>query len=77
MLVYAVCTFDRVECEDVVSAFLRDHPQFRLEPASAAGGQVPWARLMLAEGPLAGAIRTWPQRDDADGFFAVRLRAAG
>lgn len=77
VLVYAVCTFDRAECEDVVLGFLRDHPRFRVEPATAAGGRVPWARLMVSEGPLAGAIRTWPQRDDADGFFAVRLRGAG
>ncbi|MFL5305484.1 MAG: 16S rRNA (cytosine(967)-C(5))-methyltransferase RsmB [Polyangia bacterium] len=77
LLVYAVCTFDRAECEDVVTAFLRDHPRFRVEPASAAGGGVPWPRLTVAEGPLAGAIRTWPQRDDADGFFAVRLRLEG
>jgi 16S rRNA (cytosine967-C5)-methyltransferase len=77
LLVYAVCTFDRTECEDVVTAFLRDHPGFRVEPASAAGGGVPWARLTVADGPLAGAIRTWPHRDDADGFFAVRLRLEG
>ncbi|MES1206745.1 MAG: transcription antitermination factor NusB [Pseudomonadota bacterium] len=77
LLVYAVCTFDRAECEDVVTAFLRDHPGFRIEPASAAGGRVPWQRLMVSDGPLAGAIRTWPQRDDADGFFAVRLRSEG
>ena len=76
LLVYAVCTFDRAECEDVVQAFLREHPRFQVEPATAAGGRVPWPRLMLAGGPAAGAIRTWPQRDDADGFFAVRLRAA-
>jgi len=77
LLVYVVCTFDRAECEDVVTAFLRDHPRFRVEPASAAGGRVPWGRLMVPEGPLAGAVRTWPQRDDADGFFAVRLRFEG
>jgi 16S rRNA (cytosine967-C5)-methyltransferase len=77
LLVYAVCTFDQAECEEVVADFLRDRPGFQVEPASAAGGQVPWDRLMLATGPLAGAVRTWPQRDDADGFFAVRLRAAG
>ena len=77
LLVYAVCTFDRTECEDVVTTFLRDHPRFRVEPASAAGGRVPWDRLMVADGPLAGAMRTWPHRDDADGFFAVRLRFEG
>jgi len=72
LLVYAVCTFERRECEDVVAAFLRAHPDFAIEPAAAAGGRVPWARL----GDATGAIRTWPQRDGADGFFAVRLRRA-
>jgi len=72
LLVYAVCTFERRECEDVVAAFLRAHPRFSLESAAAAGGRVPWGRLTDA----AGAVRTWPQRDGADGFFAVRLRLA-
>ena len=73
LLVYAVCTFERRECEDVVAAFLRAHPDFAIESAAAAAGRVPWARLTDA----AGAIRTWPHRDGADGFFAVRLRRAG
>jgi 16S rRNA (cytosine967-C5)-methyltransferase len=72
LLTYAVCTFERRECEAVVAAFLRAHPRFAIEPAATAGGGVPWARLADAT----GAIRTWPQRDDADGFFAVRLRLA-
>ena len=72
VLVYAVCTFDRRECEDVVAAFLRTHPRFAIENPAAAGGRVPWARLTDA----AGAVRTWPHRDGADGFFAVRLRLA-
>ena len=72
LLTYAVCTFERRECEDVVTAFLRAHPRFAIEPAVTAGGAVPWARLADAT----GAIRTWPQRDAADGFFAVRLRSA-
>jgi len=73
LLTYAVCTFERQECEEVVAAFLRAHPAFQIEPATAAGGRVPWDRLM----DPAGAVRTWPQRDDADAFYAVRLRAAG
>ena len=73
LLTYAVCTFERQECEEVVAAFLRAHPAFQIEPAAAAGGRVPWDRLMDAS----GAIRTWPQRDDADAFFAVRLRGPG
>src|SRR6185369_6138626 len=82
-LVYSVCTFDRVECEDVVEAFLARHPRFRIEPPAAApdvsgrsapatgeAPSVPWAALTDA----AGYVRTWPQHHDADAFFAVRLR---
>jgi 16S rRNA (cytosine967-C5)-methyltransferase len=72
LLVYAVCTFERRECEDVVAAFLGAHPRFAIENAVVAGGRVPWERLTDA----AGAVRTWPHRDGADGFFAVRLRLA-
>jgi len=73
LLVYAVCTFDHAECEDVVTAFLSSAPDFAVEPAATAGGGVPWDRLTDAGGAIR-AIRTWPQRDGADGFFAVRLR---
>ncbi len=73
LLVYAVCTFERLECEDIIAAFLSAHPRFAIESASMAGGRVPWPRLIDAT----GAIRTWPHRDGADGFFAVRLRLAG
>ena len=56
----------------MLQEFLRAHPRFAPETAATAGGRVPWARLTDA----AGAMRTWPQRDGADGFFAVRLRLA-
>ena len=68
VLTYSVCTFERLECEDVVAAFLRAHPDFRVEPP-APSPRVPWARLTDA----AGFVRTWPHRDDADAFFAARL----
>ena len=67
-LTYSVCTFDRVECEDVVAAFLGAHPEFRVEPPSDPS-RVPWSRLTDAS----GFVRTWPHRDDADAFFAARL----
>jgi 16S rRNA (cytosine967-C5)-methyltransferase len=70
VLTYAVCTFERAECEDVVETFLRAHPQFRLDRLEAPpSGRVPWARLADA----VGYVRTWPHRDDADAFFAARL----
>jgi 16S rRNA (cytosine967-C5)-methyltransferase len=67
-LTYSVCTFERAECEDVVEAFLRAHPDFRVEPPAGAD-RVPWDRLTDGR----GFVRTWPQRDDADAFFAARL----
>lgn len=75
-LTYSVCTFDRQECESVIAAFLRTHPDFRIEsPADAGAGgasAIPWATLTDA----GGFVRTWPHRHEADAFFAVRLRAA-
>ena len=73
LLTYAVCTFDRVEGEDVVDAFLAAHPDFQIEAPVRAGGAVPWARLTAA----GEVVRLWPHRDDADAFFAVRLRRRG
>jgi 16S rRNA (cytosine967-C5)-methyltransferase len=68
VLVYSVCTFERLECEDVVAAFVGAHPEFRVE-GPPASERVPWARLVDG----AGFVRTWPHRDDADAFFAARL----
>jgi len=73
LITYAVCTFERQECEEVVADFLRAYPNFHLEPASAAGGRVTWDQMM----DPSGAVRTWPQRHDTDAFFAVRLRSQG
>lgn len=72
LLAYAVCTFDRAEGEDVVHAFLAAHPDFHLEPPLETPGGVPWRRLLDG----AGFARTWPHRDEADAFFAARLRRA-
>jgi 16S rRNA C967 or C1407 C5-methylase (RsmB/RsmF family) len=46
----------RDEGEDVMGAFLAEHPEFRVhgEP-----------------------MRTWPHRDDCDGFFACVLDRTG
>jgi 16S rRNA (cytosine967-C5)-methyltransferase len=64
VLVYAVCTFTRAEGPAQVAGFLRRHPGFAVEAP-------PPALLAVTEGD---AIRTWPHRHRADGFFAARLR---
>ena len=67
-LVYAVCSIEPEEGEDVVSRFLADRPQFtRLDPRSG---------LNPAAGTTVGgdfAVRTGPLDDGMDGFFAVLL----
>ncbi len=65
VLVYAVCTFTRAEGADQLAAFLARHADFTVE--------APAGHAHVDE---TGAIRTWPHRDGADGFFAVRLRRA-
>ena len=66
-LVYAVCSTDRREGEDVVDAFLGDHPQFARDtiPARYAPFLTP-----------AGDVLVAPGIDGRDGFFVARLTRA-
>lgn len=69
-LVYSVCTYTEEEGAQQVRAFLAERPEFTVAPPPP--GDVRFAGLLDAE----GALRTWPHRDQADGFYAVRLRRA-
>ncbi|MCK5770439.1 RsmB/NOP family class I SAM-dependent RNA methyltransferase [Algiphilus sp.] len=66
-LVYATCSFLPQENDDVVSAFLRDAPDFTIVPARSVVGDIaddaddPWLRLT-------------PDRHGCDAFCAVRLQ---
>jgi len=70
-LVYSVCSLEPEEGEDAVRAFLDRRGDFvvadprPLLPAAAHG---------LIRGD--GTIRTWPQHDGLDGFFAAVLKPA-
>ncbi|HEX8188375.1 MAG TPA: 16S rRNA (cytosine(967)-C(5))-methyltransferase RsmB [Pyrinomonadaceae bacterium] len=63
-LVYSTCSVEREENEEVVAAFLRSHPDFKQVGAAPAP-----ARLLLPD----GSARTWPQRDDVDGFYVAAM----
>lgn len=62
-LVYTVLTVTRSETVEVVDAFLRTHPEFKLQPFPHP----------LEDAPTAGAIQIWPQVSDCDGRFIARM----
>jgi 16S rRNA (cytosine967-C5)-methyltransferase len=63
-LVYATCSSEPEENEQVLAGFLEAHPRLSPEPLPD------WARPFAA-----GAVaRTTPERDRADAFFAAALR---
>jgi 16S rRNA (cytosine967-C5)-methyltransferase len=66
-VVYATCSFVRAENQDVVSAFLAAHPQFRLLPASQVLAQ---QQIALDTGDY---LQLYPHRHGCDGFFAAVL----
>jgi 16S rRNA (cytosine967-C5)-methyltransferase len=62
-LVYAACSLEPEETEGVVSDFLAAHPEMAPAP-------VPEWAAAFADGPY---VRTLPERDHTDGFFAAVL----
>ena len=66
LLIYSTCSLEPEENEEQVATFLREHPDFVLEPPPA--GEIPPEVLD------AGFLRVLPQRHGADGAFAARLR---
>jgi 16S rRNA (cytosine967-C5)-methyltransferase len=68
VLVYSVCSIEPEEGEGVVRAFLRRHPEFRLDDPG------PW--LPASAGRFAGSdgiVRTVSEPEALDGFQAARL----
>lgn len=68
LLVYATCTLEPEENDAQIEAFLRENPEWMLEPPPE--GTVPAPVLD------AGRLRVFPQRHGIDGAFAARLRRA-
>lgn len=67
-LVYATCSLLKQENEDVVGDFLASHQGWSVESAESVASVA--ARFVTR----AGYLRTDPDRDGLDGFFAARLR---
>lgn len=66
LLIYGTCSLEPEENDQQVEQFLRENPEFTLEPPPA--GAV--ASTVLD----AGRLRVLPQRHAVDGAFAARLR---
>ncbi|MBM3853579.1 MAG: RsmB/NOP family class I SAM-dependent RNA methyltransferase [Verrucomicrobia bacterium] len=65
-LVYATCSLSRRENQDVLAAFLAEHPQFHRAPFADTFGF----------DPQGAGLTIWPARHDSDGYFVASLRRA-
>jgi 16S rRNA (cytosine967-C5)-methyltransferase len=68
-LVYATCTVNRAENQELVTAFLRQRPDFRLVPPGAGG--------LRPECFQDGFLVCAPHRHGTDAFFAAALERLG
>jgi 16S rRNA (cytosine967-C5)-methyltransferase len=66
VMVYASCTIEPMENEEVVGRFLDSHPGYAFERATKFVSR----ELCTPE----GYFRVWPGQDQMDGFFAARFR---
>ena len=65
-LVYSTCSLEREENEAVALGFLATNPDFGASPPKVSD------RFRTAD----GFVRTWPHRDEMDGFFIAEFRRA-
>lgn len=72
LIVYAVCSTEPEEGEQVIKRFVGGHPQFGIESPAQ---RLPATALSLIA--PSGFIRTYPHRDGMDGFFIACLRHRG
>jgi 16S rRNA (cytosine967-C5)-methyltransferase len=70
-LVYATCSLLAQENEDIVTAFLAEHGDYKLVPA----GEVLAERKIGLE--MGDTLRLRPDLHDTDGFFAAVLERVG
>jgi 16S rRNA (cytosine967-C5)-methyltransferase len=67
-LVYATCSTEPEENEEVIKKFLHRHDEFHIAPVPESFPE--GARRLIGE---RGELRTLPERDQMDGYYAVAL----
>jgi 16S rRNA (cytosine967-C5)-methyltransferase len=70
-VVYATCSSEPEEGEDLVTAFLGSHPEFEVEPPLTREGAGADLRALVTP---EGFLRTWPHAHGLEAFFAAVLR---
>lgn len=70
-VVYATCSSEPEENEDLVAAFLADHPAFEVEAPELSVALGAGAAPLITD---AGFLRTWPHAHGLEAFFAAVLR---
>ena len=76
-LVYSTCTFEPLENERVIAAFLDAHREWELAPTGLPGidsGRPEWAGSFARAAELERAARIWPHRSSGEGHFVALLR---
>jgi len=81
-IVYSTCTFNPIENEGVVAAYLTAHPDDSLDDAGAyapdaSPGRPDLLPDTLSRPDLARCARLWPHRVTGAGHFVARIRVAG
>jgi len=72
VLVYATCSLEPEENEEVIKKFLEKHPEFQIENPGPVLEKYCGRKIYeLIEDGL--YLKTYPHRHNLDGFFAVRL----
>ncbi len=75
VLVYSTCTFAPEENEAVIDKFLRENPEFRLEPLRLPGAQPGRPDWLTTPNPeLVKTARFWPHLSPGEGHFIAKLR---
>jgi NOL1/NOP2/sun family putative RNA methylase len=74
VLVYATCTFNKVENEARIARFLENNPEFALDPVDPLSGYSQGIQLDSAPAiDFSGVVRIWPHKTLGEGHFAARL----
>ena len=67
VLVYSTCTLHPDENQNLIRAFLADHPDWQIQPPDVDSPVAPFVTDQ-------GWVTVWPHLQDMDGFFMVKLQ---